>query len=59
VFGYNTSNHIYTEIGYEPACDFRFFTLTRERPSDVKLHLRIDHARIVPLHDHLIEHLAA
>jgi uncharacterized protein len=23
-----TSNHIYTEIGYEPACDFRHFTLT-------------------------------
>src|SRR5262245_45884779 len=23
-----TSNHIYTEIGYEPACDFRYFTLT-------------------------------
>ena len=23
-----TSNHIYTEIGYEPACDFRHVTLT-------------------------------
>jgi GNAT superfamily N-acetyltransferase len=23
-----TSNHIYTEIGYEPACDFRHFALT-------------------------------
>ena len=23
-----TSNHIYTEIGYEPVCDFRHFTLT-------------------------------
>jgi uncharacterized protein len=23
-----TSNHIYTEIGYEPACDFRHFTLS-------------------------------
>jgi len=23
-----TSNHIYTEIGYEPRCDFRYLTLT-------------------------------
>ena len=23
-----TSNHIYTELGYQPRCDFRYLTLT-------------------------------